>query len=413
MVPGQFNEKGVLSMPLGWIDFSKSERNKVLSVLEMLSEKGTLDELGIAPIRDGFAGRFFPGTSTIQTRAKYFLIVPYALKELERGKDSNPASVLRAFDRMERSCAETFLAENQDGTGVIGKRSLIGGRWVKRTPADIYWAGLRRYGIFVGGKLSLTEYVRAACAEKGRRQALLRLGSRGNGADEFEADDPDAGDCRRTRFWNLPLEQKNWQDSLQIELTPAEGAFLKERIIVSCPDSMMAFILRNNRREILELEEFQSLAPLMDDFPVQMRTDYDLALAFSDFLFVLRTIYNLIVSNGDNAAANEAWAMLEPCLCELSGVKLEEIFTGLHITDLRLRRFLIRSRNLMQSEDIEGMKREIIRREEELKGSARAKTRHPEQYNHSQWYGGGALDYRFRNARTILRDIFESEGPSC
>lgn len=25
-------------MPLGWIDFSKTERNKVLSVLELLSE---------------------------------------------------------------------------------------------------------------------------------------------------------------------------------------------------------------------------------------------------------------------------------------------------------------------------------------------------------------------------------------
>lgn len=41
-------------MPLGWIDFSKSERSKVLSVLDLLSENSTLDELGIAPIRDGF-----------------------------------------------------------------------------------------------------------------------------------------------------------------------------------------------------------------------------------------------------------------------------------------------------------------------------------------------------------------------
>lgn len=400
-------------MPLGWIDFSKNERNKVLSVLELLSERSTLDELGIAPIRDGFAERFFPGTSTIQTRAKYFLIVPYALKELEQGRDSNPASVLRAFDQMERSCAETFLAKNRDGAGIIGKRALSGGQWVKRTPADIYWAGLRRYGIFVGGRLSLVEYVRAACAEKGRKQVLLRLGSRRDRAEEFEADDPDAGDCRRTRFWNLPLEQKNWRDSLQIELTPAEGAFLKERIIASCPDSMMAYILRDNRREILELEEFQSLAPLMGGFPAHMREDYDLALSFSDFLFALRTIYNLIASNGENAAANKAWDAQEPCLGKLSGVDLEGIFTRLCVTDFRLRRFLVRSRHLMENKDVAGLKQEIARREEELKGPARAKTRHPEQCDHSQWYGGGALDYRFHNARTILRDIFESEGPLC
>lgn len=42
-------------MPLGWIDFSKTERNKVLTVLDLLSENGTLDELGIATIRDGFS----------------------------------------------------------------------------------------------------------------------------------------------------------------------------------------------------------------------------------------------------------------------------------------------------------------------------------------------------------------------
>ena len=91
-------------MPLGWIDFSKSERNKVLSVLTLLSEEGTLDELGIAPIRDGFANLFFPGTSTIQTRAKYFMIVPYALKDLEYSSESNPNRMLRTFD--ERRCKE-------------------------------------------------------------------------------------------------------------------------------------------------------------------------------------------------------------------------------------------------------------------------------------------------------------------
>ena len=64
-------------MQLGWIDFSATEHSKVLSILDLLSEKSTLDELGISPIRDGFANIFFPGTSTVQTRAKYFFIIPY------------------------------------------------------------------------------------------------------------------------------------------------------------------------------------------------------------------------------------------------------------------------------------------------------------------------------------------------
>lgn len=400
-------------MPLGWIDFSKSERNKVLSVLDLLSEKGTLDELGIAPIRDGFAERFFPGTSTIQTRAKYFLIVPYALKDLERSGETDPSAVLRAFDRLERTCAETFLAQNRDEAGVIGKRSLSGGRWVKRTPADIYWAGLRRYGIFVGGKLSLTEYVRASCAEKGRKQALLRLGSRRDGAEEFETDDVDAGDCRRTQFWDVPLDQKDWLDELRIDLTAEEGAFLKRKILSSCPGSLLEFLLHNGQREVLELEDFSSLALLTDPFPTEIREDHALALSFSDFLFVLRTVYNLVVSNGENPDANAVWDELAPHLKDRAGVDLEKIYTRLCIVDPRLRRFLNRARTLMAAEDLEGLKCEITRREEELKGPARAKTRHPEQYSHDQWYGGGALDYRFGNAKTILRDIFESEGTVC
>lgn len=38
-------------MQLGWIDFSKNERNKVLNVLDLLLEAGTLDELGISPLK--------------------------------------------------------------------------------------------------------------------------------------------------------------------------------------------------------------------------------------------------------------------------------------------------------------------------------------------------------------------------
>ncbi|MDY0152104.1 MAG: DUF6361 family protein, partial [Candidatus Cloacimonas sp.] len=74
---------------LGWIDFSKEHRNKVISVMHLLTEPGAMDELGVGVVRDVFSNIFFPGTSTIQTRAKYFLIVPYLLYELERQKVSS------------------------------------------------------------------------------------------------------------------------------------------------------------------------------------------------------------------------------------------------------------------------------------------------------------------------------------
>ena len=56
-------------MQLGWIDFSKTERNKILSVLDLLSQDGTLDELGIAPVRDGFANLIIPHARNIDKSA--------------------------------------------------------------------------------------------------------------------------------------------------------------------------------------------------------------------------------------------------------------------------------------------------------------------------------------------------------
>jgi len=48
----------------------------VQNVLALLKEPGTLDELGIGQVRDAFADVLFPGFSTIQTHARYFLAIP-------------------------------------------------------------------------------------------------------------------------------------------------------------------------------------------------------------------------------------------------------------------------------------------------------------------------------------------------
>ena len=44
-----------------------------------------------------------------------------------------------------------------------------------------------------------------------------------------------------------------------------------------------------------------------------------------------------------------------------------------------------------------------------LKGTGRAKTAHPGEFDVNAWFGGYYLDYRFPNAMTIIRDIFEGE----
>ena len=154
-------------MQLGWIDFSKEDRQKALDVINLLSEQGAVDELGIGIIRDAFANYFFPGTSTVQTRAKYFLIVPYVLREAvdgRYGKDAN--RVLRAIDSTEKDCGIRLLEADSKAEGVIGTRVLPKG-WVARKPSDIYWNGIRTYGIFCDYGLSISEYVSLATKLRG------------------------------------------------------------------------------------------------------------------------------------------------------------------------------------------------------------------------------------------------------
>ena len=397
-------------MQLGWIDFSKTERNKILSVLDLLSESGTLDELGIAPIRDGFANLFFPGTSTIQTRAKYFFLVPYALKDLELSNETNPNRFLRALNETEKMCGETLLEINPNENGIIGKRSLQGSKWVKRTPADIYWAGLRKYGIFTGGNISLSEYARASCAIKNQKSNLTKLGNRNDSAEENETDDKNAGNIFKMQFWKMPLYQRSWRDKIQMSLTKEEGEFLREQIISTCPDSMLSYILENKMTEILDLENFSDLGAIINKFPKQMQDEYALALSFSDFLFVARTLYNIIISDGHNVQANDIFEDLKEVMAELANIDIDLIFTKLYIYKTDLKNFIKKLQECMRNNDVEEMKKAIKAREIMLKGQSRAKTAHPGEFNPNDWIGGGELDYRFNNAKTIIRDIFESEG---
>lgn len=57
-----------------------------LSWLRSKREAGTVDDLGVGAVRDAIADHLFPGISTIQTRAKYFLFLAWIFKSLEQSQ---------------------------------------------------------------------------------------------------------------------------------------------------------------------------------------------------------------------------------------------------------------------------------------------------------------------------------------
>ena len=397
-------------MQLGWIDFSKSERSKVLNVLDLLSEAGTLDELGIAPIRDGYANLFFPGTSTIQTKAKYFFCVPYAFKDLERSGETNPNRMFKALSAVEESCGKKLYHDNPKSDGIIGRRALAIGSWVKRAPSDIYWAGIRRLGIFVGGNMSMSEYIRFICASNNQKGTLKNLGNRNDNAEENDRDDSDAGQDFYKRFWNLPTYTSDWMDTLSIELTVEEAEFLKKQIIQTCGGTMFSHIMKEHMHDIVEVKNFEELdGSFIEKFPEDIQVDYHHAVSFSEFVYVLRVMYNIIISNGENEEANEEWRKIEPELDSLAAIDIEAIYHRLGVVNPLLRHFLEECQVHMKAHDIEALKETIIKREVHLKGASRAKTKHPGEFDPTAWFGGRRLDYRFADAKTIINDIFEGE----
>ena len=62
-------------MQLGWVDFSKEDRQKALDVINLLSEHGAVDELGIGIVRDAFANCFFPGTCTDKSKIFFYSFI--------------------------------------------------------------------------------------------------------------------------------------------------------------------------------------------------------------------------------------------------------------------------------------------------------------------------------------------------
>ena len=391
-------------MNLGWIDFSDNDRKKTMDVLRLFQEQGAVDELGIGIIRDGFANYFFPGTSTIQTRAKYFFIIPYAMMDtVSDPRVTSVSSALRRLDEIEKESA-ILLKKSSGDLGVIGATILP--KWVVRTPSTIYWNGLRTLGIFNGGlnqTMTISEYFRLAIKLREEKKASA-LGNRKEDAEENNKDDAGAGDFRFRNFWLLPYKQ-GWKEHLTIDLSQAEADFLSTKIKTSNPNTVFAYILR----EGINIEQYCDFTAFSYDLKsaIDEENAYMLELAdhFNDFISLAQIRYNLMLSDGLNEDAVVRWDRVKGNAETFAErVDLEAIFTRLHLKNPGLRDFLKRFRSAALLGDWDAAEKEILKQEVRIKG-ARAKLKNKGKYAPDKWIGGYRLDYRFTDARRLIMDI--------
>jgi hypothetical protein len=210
---------------IAWIDFAERDQRTMMEVISLFRERDTRDELGLGSVRDAFASLFFPGTSTIQTRARYFLFVPWIYRYLEEHKVAS-RKVPRRLKQQEVKIIRSLAGTEEEG--IIGK---VAGASLQRFPSTIYWNGLQRWGIrrFPGSQSQYHRWLDHFYEIKAGRRS----------ASDFSAID------QRETNWDphLPKAPKPFPNVKTLRLTSCEARYLRERLLVSCPDSILATIV--------------------------------------------------------------------------------------------------------------------------------------------------------------------------
>ena len=217
---------------LSWLDSSEHERRSVLELVSTLNEPGTLDELGIGTIRDTIADALFPGTSTIQTRARYFLFIPWILQIVEGGSPRGAEDRARRLQMQLRDALVMTHGPNEPG--VIGREA---GAALQRWPLDIYWLGMARWGIRRHPG-SISSYF-ASLGQPSPWRLLDRA------LDEpVEGRRDEAVDYIPGNWAPFPPPPDGFPEVASFALTADEARFLRERVVLTHPDGHLAHILQ-------------------------------------------------------------------------------------------------------------------------------------------------------------------------
>jgi hypothetical protein len=127
---------------IAWLDASREDQRRMREIVNLFTQSESRDELGIGQVRDAFSDSLFPGTSTLHTRARYLLFVPWCFVAAV-AKGGTAARGERRVEDNERA----LIAGLQDLGATDGLIGRVAGVAVKTLPSTVYWGALRQYGI--------------------------------------------------------------------------------------------------------------------------------------------------------------------------------------------------------------------------------------------------------------------------
>lgn len=398
----------------GWIDFSPKDRERVGTILELMKPSGQVDELGIGTVRDALADRLFPGISTIQTRAKYFFIVPYILQDylrlplIERQRKTPSKYLDDREHEIMWDLAEYYSSIGEENTSrVIGITKKRGERIVRR-PSEIYWNGLNKFKCIDSKGLSANAFLNNA--NKASIESLSH-----SIEDENGKDDEDAG---FENYFNVKVPVNiDWKEKLDLNLSLTEATFLKDSLL-DLDNTLLSFIVSSPSifEEFMTANAFSDFAKfaIQQAITSELKRDIILAHDFAELMVGAHIAYNQELQKHffQNDPFKEIWdswlSTIKNKMIDPEGFNPEDLFN--YTNQAKAGKFIHAWWELVKASEMdETRKSELIKRQERIaKGSkARIANNRRTDVKEGVQLGLGRLEYRFNNAKIIIKDIYD------
>ena len=399
-----------MASTLTWLDYSERDRRRALDVIDLFRETGTVDELGLAGIRNSFSDLFFPGTSTIQTRACYFLLLPWTFLRLERLRVSS--SRVRTRARQAEVNLNHRLLKGGDTAGVFGSQA---GDALKRLPSEVYWGGLGSWGIrtFSG---HMWAYFRSL-------DAFYRRGAQFTNTPR----DPEGGSGAPGNWHpHVPEPPSGFPYDVSVALRPQDAEYLRDRIQARHPESLLAVLVGRADQADLAAERPWQLAHLAEVSPVLREHLHDARL-LAICMQGAALLYNLMLSEKQKHDGRMEtyqteladWvAEVQDLTSDLADWQLDGVWSVVRAKGRSLgyptQSFVTRWIDTLKQDGPEALvpqgsaARALVREREVQLKRGRARLTNPRRL---ELWGGrsgtGRMAYRWGASKVLLKDIFD------
>jgi hypothetical protein len=391
---------------LAWLDYAEKDRRAALELMDRFGDRETRDELGLGTIRDALADRFFPGTSTIQTRARYFLFIPWINTKLEAKRVPSARFEDHVWD--EEMALINALMASDDQSGVIGKDARED---LKRLAGNIYWQGLEVWRIRLeSGPQSKYYRTRDAWYARLKRQPK-------------PLDKPEEIPSHSSWHPHMPPAPTGFPKGVSFRMEKDEADFLIRRILAAAPDSLLAFLVERSRP--FKLVDFPWEHPMYAEFPDPIKELLEHARIFSETLYGISLLYNVMLAEESGSAefletysaALLEWAgMLDSRKAALKAWDLDKFWALALVGNPRIhpktRGFvqdcvrIIRGLSSFKHLSRDKTARDLVRKREVALKADAARLGNPRRLE--LWKGesgAGRIEYRWRVAQNIILDI--------